>query len=634
MPVNPAMPTLRSRVRALLALGSLAVAPGLPVPVAARAATGGRRVVAAGETWEVTGITRLDELVVEEGASLTAPDGFILSLTVDGVETGSALVSTYGVTTVVVPGTYTGDVVLTPAAEHLESFAAYTFHLRQAVYAASTGVVTAGSVLSAVTGGTLTDTRARGVRITSRAQAFNGFHVTDGAAYTLEDVTIDFDGNGRCDFAGYGAAVTGDGDGTRLVVDGADIATTGVVRSALVARDGAHVVVKNSTLAARDGVLPDDFVPAGGADMLTVPWRLGLTGNVRATNVIGANTRATYLNSTVSSERWGVLSTDSVTGSRLTTVNSTVVVTGDSGYGTYADGKSMRDVFLGTDFDVATWVAISTGSPVVFGDSTAQAVAELNTELELGLSEDELARLEPRSCTLRSRGFGVMWHSGDGGSVTIGGGTSFTTAETMFLAKAVQAAIVVDGSQGAELSAGNGVLVQLMETDNPGSINGVYTEPTGDPDRDTDFDTTAPHTADLTAAFTDITLRGDFCNAMRAGKNLVVTFAGGCDVAGVISATTSRHAVPTITSAEWAQLSHVTNTPSPAVNNGVIVTVGAGSTWTVTGTSYLTRLVVEEGAVVQGPDGAAPTLTVDGVVTDLTPGAAYSGALALTLPVG
>lgn len=623
-------PSMRSRVHALLAVGSLAAAPTLLAPATAHAATAPRRTVAAGETWEVTEVTRLGLLVVEEGALLTAPEGYILTLTVNGVETGSALESTYGVTTVIAPGTYRGNVVLTPAVEHLETFAGYTFHLRQGVYVGSAGVVTENSVLSSVCGGRLTDAYARSVSLTSTAQAFNGFYVTDGASYTLEDLRVAFDGNGRCDFASYGAAVTGAGEGTRLVVDGARIDTKGVVRSALIARDGVNVVVKNSRIRALNGVLPDDYVPAGGANMLTVPWRLGLTGNIRATNVIGTNTKATYINSAVSSEQWGVLSTDSVSNSRLTTINSTVTITGDSGYGTYADGKSQQDLFLGTDFDVATWVAISTGSPVVFGDSTQEAVAALDTDLELGLREDELAAIEPRSCVLTSRGFGVMWHSGDGGSVTIGGGTRFSTAETMFVDKAVQMAITIDGSQGAELHAGNGVLVQIMETDNPGSINGVYTEPTGDPTRDTAFDTTAEHTADATASFTDIALQGDFYNAMRTGKNLAVSLDGS-QLDGVISATASRHAVTTISSAEWEQLSHVTNTPRPAINNGVIVKLGAGSVWTVTGTSYLTKLVVDAAAEVRAADGGTLTLTVDGTATALTPGATYAGALALTV---
>lgn len=626
---------MRSRVRALLAVGAIAAAPALLAPTTADAATPDStsdrtKTVASGETWEVTEITRLDELVVEDGAVLTAPEGQILSLTVDGVETGSVLDGTYGWTTVIAAGAYRGDIVLTPAAEHPESFAGATFHLRQGVYVGGDGVVEGKSVLSSVRGGSLTHAYAQDVTLTSTGEAFNGFFVADGASYALANLQVAFDGNGRLDFASYGAAVTGAGNGTRLVVDGADIDNRGVVRTGVIARDGANVIVKNSRIHTRDGVLPADYEPGFGANMMTVPWMLGLSGNVRATNVLGANTTATYVNSVVSSESWGVLSTDSVRNCLLAAVNSTVTITGDSGYGTYADGSSQQDIFFGTQFDVATFAAISTGGAINFTDSTRDAVATLNSYLELGLTEQELAAIEPRASVVTSRGFGVMWHSGDGGSVSISGGTRFTTAETMFLDKGKKMSISVDGSQGAHLHAGNGVLVQIMETDDPGSLTGVYTEPTVDPDKDTGFDATAEHTADARASFTDIALQGDFYNAMRTGKNLILSFRRS-SVEGVVSASTSRHAVSTIASADWQQINHVTNTPQPAINNGVIVKLSAGSRWTVTGTSYVTKLVVGADAVVQAPPGKILTLTVGGTTTPLTAGTTYTGALTLSV---
>ncbi|WP_329281896.1 hypothetical protein [Streptomyces sp. NBC_01451] len=628
---------MRSRVRALLVVAGVVAAPGLLAPTAAHAATpadaAGRRTVAPGEIWEVAEITRLDELVVQDGAVLTAPEGHTLTLTVDGVETGSVLDGTYGWTTVIAAGTYSGDIVLTPAVEHLESFAGATFHLRQGVYVGAGGVVTESSVLSSVRGGSLTDAHARSVSLTSTGEAFNGFFVADGAQYTLADSRIAFDGNGRLDFASYGAAVTGAGAGTRLVVDGADIETRGVVRTGVIARDGANVIVKNSRIHTREGVLPDDYEPGFGANMMSVPWMLGLSGNVRATNVLGENTTATYLNSSVSSESWGVLSTDSVRNSLLAAINSTVTVTGDSGYGTYADGSGQQGIFLGTHFDVATFAAISTGGAISFTDSTREGVATMNSYLLLGLTEQELDAIEPRPSVVDSRGFGVMWHSGDGGRLEIGGGTRFTTAETMFLDKGKRVTIVVDGSQGAELSAGNGILVQIMETDDPGSMTGVYTEPAGAPAMDARFDTAAEHTADARASFVDISLTGDFYNAMRTGKNLILSFRRS-SVEGVVSASVSRHAVPTITSAEWRHINHVTNTPQPAINNGVIVKLAAGSRWTVTGTSYLTRLVLDATATVQAPPGKTLALTVNGTPTALTPGTTYSGALTLTVAQG
>jgi hypothetical protein len=231
-----------------------------------------------------------------------------------------------------------------------------------------------------------------------------------------------------------------------------------------------------------------------------------------------------------------------------------------------------------------------------------------------------------------------MWHSKGGGSVDISGGTVLNTAETTFLAKGQQVAITVDGSDGARLNPGNGVLVQVMENDDPGPVvtdgvpynTGVYTEPTGDPDRVESFDVSAVHDADVTAAFTDIALKGDFYNAMRSGKNLVVTLANS-SLRGVITASRSLHAVSPITSAEYRQLGEVTNTPQAAVNNGAIVTLASGSHWTVTSTSYLTKLVIASDAALNAPAGRTLALTVDGTSTAVTPGSSYTGALVLTV---
>jgi hypothetical protein len=146
------------------------------------------------------------------------------------------------------------------------------------------------------------------------------------------------------------------------------------------------------------------------------------------------------------------------------------------------------------------------------------------------------------------------------------------------------------------------------------------------------------HDTDATATFTDIALRGDFYTAVRggstgagiAGKNMVLTFDGS-SITGVISASRSKQAISTITSADYLQLGQVTNTVSPIVNNGVIVNLNHGSSWKVTGTSYLSRLVVGADAAVTAPAGQTLSMTVDGVATAITPGSAYTGAIVLTV---
>jgi hypothetical protein len=105
----------------------------------------------------------------------------------------------------------------------------------------------------------------------------------------------------------------------------------------------------------------------------------------------------------------------------------------------------------------------------------------------------------------------------------------------------------------------------------------------------------------------------------------------GSSVEGVLSASESRHAISTITSAEYAQLGHVTDTAQPVVDNEVLVTLDGGSQWTVTGTSYLSRLTLSADSAVTAPAGSTVSMTVDGEPTAIEPGGDYSGAITISV---
>ncbi len=78
------------------------------------------------------------------------------------------------------------------------------------------------------------------------------------------------------------------------------------------------------------------------------------------------------------------------------------------------------------------------------------------------------------------------------------------------------------------------------------------------------------------------------------------------------------------------ELSHVIQTPAPTVNNGVLVSVDSTSSWTVTGTCYITALHIEEGGVVAAPSGSQLCAVLNGEPVDLVPGD-YTGKLVLTI---
>ncbi|WP_406480941.1 hypothetical protein [Streptomyces sp. NBC_01615] len=629
--------TRRSFLIAGTATAGALLVPAASATAAPSASTKNKISVGADETYELSTTTRVSELSIAEGGRIAAPDGYSITLTVDGVETGQLLTETGGTDTLISAGTYLGDVVLTVAEANEVTYQTLTFPFRQAVYVDADGVATAKSVLAGVLGGKLTNTLAKNISITSTGECFDGVFVQD-ADYTLTGPTISLTGNGRCDFAGYGAAVVGDGSATKLVLDGARIATKGVVRTGVISNNGANVIVKNSAVRTRNGVLPSDYQATVETPyMESVPWMLGLDGNVRATNLIGKSSRATYLNSSVFSETWGALSVEGGSGLKLTAINSHVGNTGEYGYGTYAIGDATVRV-LGSQFDVGSYATIIAGpaASVHYGDSTRDAVAALNTELELGLSDAELAALPVRSTTVNSGHFGYMFFGA--GTLKLDGGTVINSEKATFLNKGQQTTITVDGSQGARLNPRNGIVLQMIELDDPGPVNvggkmmnvGVYTEPTTDPTKDSTFDTTAVHTADGAATFTSIALKGDFYNGMRKGKNMVLTFEDST-VQGAISATTAKHNVSSIDSSTFYELGEVTNTVQAAVNNGVIVQLNSGSAWTVTGTSYLTKLTVASDAAVKAPRGKSVTMTVDGTATEIAAGGSYSGAIVLTV---
>lgn len=689
------------------------------------------KTVGAGETWVVSETTELGSLVVGDGALIKAPEGSSLSLTVDGVETGQILVTTEGVDTKIAPGTYQGDVILTVTESNPVEFQGLTFPLRQALYLDDTGIVSGKSVMAAVSGEPKTASDLDDITIQSSGECFNGIYVA-GGEYTLKNIDITLTGNGRTDMIGYGSAIYTTGENTRLVLDGANIHNKGVVRTAAIAAGGSSLIVKNSTLTALDGILPEDYVPSADLAQMRGGFPVGGSlGNARATNLLGENTRATYINSEISAEGWGVLSSDNCTTPSLTVINCQVDIDGNiGGYGTYAIGDA-KETFLGCDFNVAYDVSTLKGGYLVYDDSTPQAVSKLNTELELGLTQGELDAIPSKSSVINSDRFGIMCTGS--GTVEIGGGTVFNTGETLFLNKGGSVDFKVDGADGAELNARNGIIFQMMDNDDPGPTGKPYTEPTEAPEKDEDWDLTA--TADAsTATFSNIELVGDFYNAIGwgkaassgggmsggapggmsggapegmapgggmpggsggempggqggapgegmaaggppsggmpsgtggempggsemaaggpsggmpggsgggmaggmgsgggSGKNMALTFDNAV-ITGVITSSEAHHLKPELNmnADEYLLFGVVTNMAHPAINNGVIVSLENGSSWTVTGTSYLNKLTVDAGSSITAPSGYQLAMTVDGVTKKIGAGD-YQGEIMLTV---
>ena len=119
--------------------------------------------IASGESVEITKSTSYDVLIIEEDASVTAPEGKSLTLTVDSVETAIA------------SGEYSGDVVLSVTDSIPIVYSdSITNYFRTAVYIEDGAYVAEKSVLAALAQGEVDDATASDLVISSTGANFNG----------------------------------------------------------------------------------------------------------------------------------------------------------------------------------------------------------------------------------------------------------------------------------------------------------------------------------------------------------------------------------------------------------------------------------------------------------------------------
>ena len=568
--------------------------------------------IASGESVEITKSTSYDVLIIEEDASVTAPEGKSLTLTVDSVETAIA------------SGEYSGDVVLSVTDSIPVVYSdSITNYFRTAVYIEDGAYVAEKSVLAALAQGEVDDATASDLVISSTGANFNGIVVTSSAEstdsydYLIDSPTMDFTGNGGNDFSGYGAAIMSSGY-ANVQVNDAVITTNGAIRTAVFVGGNSTMTVNNAVIETYNGTLPEDYtfnVDLGR--MMEAPWMLGITGNVRSTNLVGNGT-AYYINSVITSQGWGVLSTDDTSDSRLYCINSDIK-TIESGYGAYSIGNNL-DYFSGCNMDVVDYgVIMAAPGDTTFTDSSY----------------------------VKSARIGVMLHSGTG-ELRIENGTVFETQEAVIQAKSSFPTIIIDN---ATLVASNNVLLEMIENDDPygaylqslntGSESGGGNQPPEGGDASQLNDGGA--SSELVATLSDVTLTGDIINGNTANGSLSLTLEG----ATLTGAITTSEATPGYLEFYDGAVSFFTDVleSDGYVNYNLIgkvvheyteveaedtisVFMDSTSSWTVTTTSYISSLNIEDGATLSALDGMNLTLLVDGVQVDIEPGM-YSGKVTL-----
>lgn len=569
---------------AMPAIALMALAASLPALAQAGPAPAGAPVILESAAH--------DSLVIAPGAVPAAPPGKLLTLTVDGVEVPLA------------PGTYRNAVLSVTDDIPVKYHDLPVHHFRTALYVENGQPVPARSVGAAVRGGAVRPGGLADARIVSRGDNFNGVMVTGEGKYTLDRPMIDFTGNGGNDFAGFGAAIMSSGK-AEVTLNRPIIRTRGAIRPALFVGGDSVMHVNDAEIEVFNGTLPADYkftVDVG--KMMEVPWMLGLSGNVRASNLVDRGTM--YFNrSHIRSQGWGVLSTDDNTHVRMY-VKDSLIEAVEAGYGTYSIGDSVNHFSHSVIRAADVGGIMAANGSLTFTDGTI---------IEAGL-------------------YGVMMHSGvGGGTLTIDKGSVLRAGKAAIEVKGIGTTIVVDG---ATVTSGSGVILQGMENDDPflkammagRAPEGASAPPPGmgatggRPDE-------KPQSPDIVGTFRNTTLAGDFWNGRTAQGGMTLSFEASTVTGRISTSKVAPASGQEPVRATYREIGNVVNAAVPSkTSKGLAVVLDAASRWTVTGTSYLTKLDLAPGAKL---DAGSRKLvaTVNGRRVVLRPGS-YSGAITLT----
>ena len=612
------------------------------------AAAAATKVVDTDSTWVVSETTNLGSLTIGRRSTIKAPEGFGVTMTVDGVGTPIK----YGTYKGKIALTVTEDIIMSgrgggPAGGFLDGASAggapggapaagtpgggsapggapggsgggspaagaagggapaggggpgrSSKPFRAAVYIENGKYVAEKSVAAAVAGGKVTDASAKNVRITSNEGYFNGIIVTGDSrsSYSIVNPVINLTENGGDDFSGLGAAITVNGK-AEVTIEGAKIRGSGYNRSALIASGESIVHVNNSEIEVDSGVLNEDPVSTLGIDnktMLVGPWLMGMYGRNRATNVMQSAT-VYYNNCHIKSREWGCLSTDGPTKIRLFATKC-LIENVESGYGSYSIGDSIN-TFSGCTFNVVDYALIL-------------------CNMGSGILTD--------GCVINSRKIGVMMHDGTGGSkLTIDKGTVINTKSTVIQIKGSRGAdITVDNAQ---LNTEKGIIIQTMRNDDPDMQDkNIVTGNEG-------------NTRDVNATFSNMTMNGDIVNGFTASGSVNVTFKNAA-ITGAITTATAKHPLMndeeiTMETPEFYYfIGEVNNTyeAKPEDKHGVSVSLDPSSKWVVDRTSYITSLTIDNGAIVTARERCRVAMTIDGAAKEIKPGS-YKGQIVLTV---
>ena len=599
------------------------------------------------DQWLIEEDIELDELIIKEGGEIIAPEGKFVTLTVRGVGRQIA------------PGYYAGDISLTvrdlyimaPHGLFLAIGKDTPFHTAMVVH--DNQIDEAKSALSVIDKGDYDGKQANGLHIASNEESFNGILLTGDTKYEINHAKIELDGFSGNDFVGLGAGVAAIDD-ARVTLNNSEIILHGVTRCA-VHVGGDSVVTANNCTFVNHSPVNDEW-------MGEFSWGCAFDGSNRLVQLCDNGT-AIYNNCDFDTNGWGIASIDGCDDSVAYYFNDCRMNCSGSrshGYGSFCIGDRNIVSFNHSKVHCTAYPLILRGMS--------------------GLARSEIIN----GCDISSDDFAIL-ALGDNQTSTLIADSKLDAKNAVICSKGSATTYDI---KNASLHAKSGVIMRLMDNDECGMFIKTVNLPVGkvdvyDPSHDL---YTADPTNDVILNLSDMLVEGDFLNSttnlhlekdaieghadippafggmfnppegsdglsfmdsetakasghadegeydaeLRGPKNLVLNLAH-THLVGIASAATAayRDGLTQIGEANRHELSNITQTAAPTVNNGVIVNLDKDSTWTVTDSSYLTKLTLADGAIVKAKTGKKLLMTVDGNETPIAAGS-YQGKIVIT----
>lgn len=438
------------------------------------------KTIEKGHVWSIWKDIEVYRLIIHEGGRIVGPEGKVPVLIVNGVVRD------------IEPGTYIGEVkiclnktyIMPPRG--MMAMSGQTTNFLSAVTVENNHILADKSIMSAVAGGSVTGRLLQDAYIVCHAANFNGVLLVGDTDYRIANVRMDLDGPGINDFIGVGSAVAAFDD-VKLTIDHCNFTITGVTRCALHVGGNSEVTVNDSEFTNLSPMGPwlDSF-----------SWACGFLGTNRLAQLTEGGS-VTYNRCRLKSNGWGVLSIDGGFGVKMYVKDSLMELSGpmSHGYGAFCIGTNS------VTLDHTT--ADVNGYPLmVMGDFGLGRASVINGSV------------------LRGARFGIMVHKDENSLVTVEN-SSIHSGKSCICVKGSATTFDIKNS---ELHAENGVILQLMDTDEKDMTTVDFRIPVGVLDiRKPERDIFTEHPLeDVILNIFECVLEGDFYNStteIRAFEN-------------------------------------------------------------------------------------------------------------------